>query len=164
MSGISTVKRRTAFDAGALAVFVRQEGGFRRVRSEAEEHAVYYTVYARQNASYVDILNPAVVRQFIEQTHEVYYRRFSGHFGRTVQGFLPMSHSISAGSSPEPVVPQAFSETYGYDVLDGLIALFYEEEKNAAAFRNDFWKLMNRLLMELFQKAVYDWCKPIIVG
>lgn len=152
-------EEKDSFDAGALAVFVRQGGGFRRVRSEAEEHAVYYTVYARQNASYVDILNPAVVRQFIEQTHEVYYRRFSRHFGRTVQGFFTDEPQYFRWEQPwSPVVPQAFSETYGYDVLDGLIALFYEEE-NAAAFRNDFWKLMNRLLMEHFQKAVYDWCE-----
>ena len=76
-----------------------------------------------------------------------------------MQGFFTDEPQYFRWEQPwSPVVPQAFSETYGYDVLDGLIALFYEEE-NAAAFRNDFWKLMNRLLMEHFQKAVYDWCE-----
>ena len=152
-------EEKDSFDADALAVFVRQADGFQRIHCEIEGYAVYYTVYARQNASYVDILNPAVVKQFIEQTHEVYYRRFSRHFGHTLQGFFTDEPQYFRWEQPwSPIVPQMFSEAYGYDVLDGLIALFHEVE-GAAAFRNDFWKLMNHLLMENYQKTVYDWCE-----
>lgn len=154
-------RQTTCFDPTALAVFVRQpEGGYRRVETAVPGKTVYYVVYARQNSSYVDILNPDVVDRFLQETHDRYAAYYGAQFGDRLQGFFTDEPQYLRWRQPwSPMVPAAFAAAYGYDVRDGLMTLFSDEGRQVGAFRHDFWKLMNRLLTVHYQKRVYDWCE-----
>lgn len=151
-------RRQPFFDERALAVFVWHENDCRRVEQSEKEMSEYYAVYACQNPSYVDLLNPRIVREFLRLTHEQYVRHYGSRFGKRLKGFFTDEPQYFRLGQPwSPIVPEMFRQAYGYDVRDGLLSLF-EEVPGAPAFRNDFWKLMNRLLMDNYQKTVYDWC------
>jgi len=145
------------YHSDALAAFIYKDNKFYRVESNVG-YDKYYLIYARQNPSYVDILNKNVVEQFIDATHEEYYRRFKRYFGRCFKGFFTDEPQYYRTGQPwSPVILEEFKKRYGYDVRSRLIGLF-EDTDDMYSFRNDYWKLVNELLMNNYQKILYDWC------
>ena len=53
----------------------------------------------KSNPYYIDILNPEVVRAFIDSTYEKYYSRFKDEFGKGLD-FLPMNPSMQKEKYP----------------------------------------------------------------
>ncbi len=153
-----TCETKDAFDESALAVYVVEEGHIRRVRGEQPGAAAYVTVYEKKNSSVVDILNPDIVRKFIDETHEKYYARFGEAFGKPMLGFFTDEPQFFRWDTAyTPVALAAYRAQYGEDLLDQLGALFVDcAESDRLRFR--YWKLMNRLYTENFAKQIYDWC------
>ena len=154
-----TCETKDAFDETALAVYVLENGHIRRVTGETAGAKAYITVYEKKNSSVVDILNPEIVKKFIDETHEKYYARFGNTFGRPMMGFFTDEPQFFRWDTAyTPVALEAYRAQYGEDLLDGLGALFVDcAESNRFRFR--YWKLMNKLYTENFAKQIYDWCQ-----
>jgi hypothetical protein len=108
---------------------------------------------------YIDVLNKKVVAAFIRFTHEKYYGLFGDEFGRALQGFFTDEPRLSQGDIPwSYILPEKFSEKYGYDLVGVLPALFIACE-GYEKIRYDFWQLVSELFVTAFMKQIYDWCE-----
>ncbi len=119
-----------------------------------------YTVIRRgRDFSYVDVLNPAVTKQFIEKTHEVYKREFGDHFGSTMPGFFTDEPQYYRWGTPwSDTFRTVFRERFGYDVLTSLPALFLDYD-GAEEFRYDYHLLLHECFINNFIRPVYEWCE-----
>jgi hypothetical protein len=105
---------------------------------------------------YVDLLKPAVIEKFIELTHEQYKRRVGGEFGKAIPGVFTDEPNWRSMPWTEEL-PRIFQERNGYDVLDHLLALFYEVG-DFRKVRYDYWSTATDIYVENFSKRIYDWC------
>ncbi|WP_312100589.1 glycosyl hydrolase [Lachnoclostridium sp.] len=154
-----TYKSKDCFDESALEVYVVTDNQLIRVFESSEQSDCYHCVYDHVNSSVVDVLNPSIVRKFIEETHEKYYEKFSTEFGNVMMGFFTDEPQYFRWDTAyTPMLVTAFKEEYGEDVLDGLASLFIEHE-GAYEFRFKYWRLMNKLFINSFIKQIYDWCE-----
>ncbi len=144
-----------AFDGDAYAVFVADEAlGYRRVDAPVEGAGEYHNVYLRVSPANTDILDPQVVDAFIEETHERYYARFAGSFGREMAGFFTDEPQFYRWATPYTHC----AEPYFDDIRDGLIWLFVQDERGYP-FRLKYYGTLNELYVENFYKKIYDWCQ-----
>lgn len=113
----------------------------------------------KSNPYYIDILNPEVVRAFIDSTYEKYYSRFKDEFGKGMPGFFTDEPQYAKGKIPwSYILPKRFKEKYGYDLIPVLAALFIECE-GYEGVRYDFWSLVNELYVNSFGRKIYEWCE-----
>ncbi len=144
------------FDPEAYASYIERPEGYVRVEEKCGE-GEYLNVYIRKNPSQTDILDPAVVTAFIEETYEKYYERFADSFGRELVGFFTDEPQYYRYATPySPTLIEAFAEE-GLDVRDGLCYLFLHDERGYA-FREKYYGALSRLYCENFYKRIYDWC------
>ena len=80
------LQHQAAFDARALGCYRVENGELVKVTDD--DGGPCECVYDRTDSSYVDVLNWKIVREFIEETHEKYYKRFGKDFGRYLSGFF----------------------------------------------------------------------------
>lgn len=146
------------FDPAAFAAYVAQESGLVRVTEAQGAGTTYRLIYLKTDASNTDILNPQLVAQFIEVTHEQYYRRFKARFGKELAGFFTDEPQYFRWGVPYSRYAAAlYRELYGGDIRDGLIHLFtVGAESNA--FRIRYYDILNRLFNENFYQKLYEWC------
>lgn len=131
----------------------------RMIRVTNGEHAgEYLNLYLGISASTADILNPDVVRKFLDITHERYKEYFGKDFHQKVTGFFTDEPQYYRGTTPyTPMIAKYFREQYGLDILDYL-GLLFVEKKGYRSFRYRYWLAMQELLLKSFAKQVYDWC------
>lgn len=142
---------------------VRENGEFRRIRSAEErlcdgERVMYATSFC--DDSYFDILDPQVVRAFIDHTYEGYLSACGGDFEKAgLCGFFTDEPQYAMCRTPWSLaLPELFRSTYGYDIGDVIPALFLGRDGHEDV-RFDFWSLVNRLFTESFGKQIGDWCR-----
>ena len=153
-----TCEKKNAFDESALAVYVMDGEKLVRVRENTGAKE-YIALYDRTNSSVVDILNPEIVKKFLNETHEKYFARFGADFGKAMKGFFTDEPQYFRWDTAyTPVILKAYAERYGCDLLDVLGALFVDCE-GAKAVRHHYWKLMNELYTINFAKQIHDWCE-----
>ncbi len=117
--------------------------------------AFYEHVYEKA----VDYLNPSAIRDFLNCTHEVYFARYGADFGKTIPGIF--FDEIFLAGYPLPWtdrLPEAFLETYGYDLLPRLPALMLGKDAQAQAVRRDYCRLLASLYETAFFRQIADWC------
>lgn len=107
---------------------------------------------------YIDILNKKVVRAFIDATHEKYYKKLQSDLGKGMPGFFTDETSYRGRIPWSYILPEAFMERNGYDLLEFLPALFIEC-KGYEKIRYDFWGTVNHLFVDAFGKQIYNWCE-----
>ena len=140
-----------------LCVYVKDGDSFVRVFSPLQNDATYYVVTQKYDSSYVDVLDPAVIAEFIRVTHEDYKNRLGDSFGKTMPGFFTDEPQYYRYATPwSNTLPQKFRAKYGYDIFDGLIALF-ADYPGACEFRYDYYYLCHELFTEAFPKQIYEW-------
>jgi hypothetical protein len=159
-------------------------------RSEGSSRYIYLS-FIRHVASpgdvwfsgfyYTDLLDPDVVKRFIEIAMKPYLERFREYIGNVVPGVFtdePNIHdsrprfpvwwkkiSIPPRGSRFPIyaVPwtdrfrEYFAKINGYDILEKLPELFFDIGDYVKT-RYDFWKTITRLFVESFSKQIYEWC------
>ena len=142
-----------AYDEKALVSY--DMDGEKLVRVQTDTGAKeYLNVYEHYATSTADILNPEVVDQFLQQTHEEYKKRDT----YSLKGFFTDEPQYYRWGTPyTKVLAPYFAKEYGEDILDNLGLLFVEKE-GYRAFRYKFWKSMQALMLENFGKRIYDWC------
>ncbi len=131
----------------------------RAAKSMAKPDETIYYVAHEKNVDYVDLLNPKVVKAFIDCTYKAYKNKLGGDFGgATMPGFFTDEPQYARNKIPwSYALPAEFKKTNGYDVTDKLPLLFVEGE-GYEKYRFDFWRVVNRLYCESFGKQIYDWC------
>lgn len=154
-------KKQDAYPTdGALAVYVLENDLPRRISAPTRDTDTYYVITAGHDRSYVDVLDQAVIKRFIDVTHEEYKKRIApSDFGTAMPGFFTDEPQHFRNATPwSKVIPSAFLAEYGYDPLDHLIKLFIDCD-GYREFRFDYRKLLAKLYIEGFVKQVYDWCE-----
>lgn len=124
-------------------------------------------IAAYSDQAYVDLLNPAAVEAFIDETHEQYLRRFPERFADgTVLGFFvdePGFYNNFRSTNPATVpwtadLARAFRERHGYALEDDLLALWYDHGDRSDRVRHDYWATVGALLEERFFGRLATWC------
>ena len=146
------------YDEAAFAVYVADDKkGFIRVEKPLDGVKEYHNIYLRVSPANTDILNPAVTDAFIAETHEKYYERFKEYFGKELVGFFTDEPQYYRwGTAYTPVAEAEFAKD-GENIKDGLIWLFHKDECGYA-FREKYFKTLNKFYVENFYEKIYDWC------
>jgi hypothetical protein len=124
-----------------------------------------------QGYTYVDLLNPATVRAFLESTYEAYRRVVGDQFGKAVPGIFTdepcyLFQGLFAGHRwrPQKLVPwttgldEYFRRKRGYDLLDVLPSVFFDVG-DFRKVRYDFWRTVTERFLEAFSKQMFEWCE-----
>ena len=146
------------WDGEAMVSYRITEDRLVRVTDSAEEEGEYLNLYSHPSPSTADILNPAVVEQFLQKTHQRYREELNDDFSG-LAGFFTDEPQYYRWDTPyTAVLPLYFAEEYGLDILDGLGLLFLNKE-GYRDFRYKYWKAMQSLLLTSFAQQVYAWCQ-----
>ena len=139
-----------------LAVYVQKDGCYKMTVRPEEGENVYIIITQKYNSAYVDVLDPAVIAEFIRVTHEDYRKRLGDSFGGAMPGFFTDEPQYYRYATPwSNTLPRKFKEKYGYDIFEGLIALF-RDYPGACEFRYDYYYLCHELFIEAFPKQIYE--------
>jgi hypothetical protein len=110
--------------------------------------------------TYVDLCRPEVTDQFLESTHAAYARRFGAHFGRTVRYVFADEPEVGYGGDGlclSHFFLHEFRMDHGYDLLDQLVPLCFDEP-GSCAVRHDYFSTLNRLFVDNYARRCHDWC------
>ncbi len=144
-------------DETVLGVYTIKNNKCTRISSADPAISEYTVIRQAWDESYVDTMDPAITRKFIEATHEEYKKRIG--FSETMPGFFVDEPQYYRWATPwSNTMPAQFSARYGYDVTGLLPALFVDFE-GAEEFRWDYYRLCHELFINGFIKEVYDWCE-----
>ncbi len=125
------------------------------------------------NQAYVDTLNPAAIRRFIEVTHERYKAEIGDEFGKTVPAIFTdepqFVHKQRLGKAAERrnlVIPftddlsASFQRAYGGELLDHLPEVFWElPGKACSPWRYRYHDHVCERFAQAFADTVGNWCR-----
>lgn len=113
---------------------------------------------------YLDTMNPAAVRKFLDTTHEQYALRFREHFGQTIAGvFTDEVNMASLSDFGADTIPwtsgfeDVFRDAKGYDLLPRLYQLV-EETGDYRRVRYDYWSAITERFSTSYAAQVANWC------
>lgn len=113
-----------------------------------------YHFYYDVNPFYVDLLDKAVVRDFISEIYNPYYEKF----GNDLVGFFTDEPQLSRDGIPWSFVLQdEYKKEYTEDLLPLLKDLFFDTDTSKNT-RVKFYRLVTKLFSESFLGQVYKWC------
>ena len=125
------------------------------------------------NQAYVDTLNPDAVKEFIRNTHDIYYNSIGHEFGKTVPSIFTdepqftQKNTLSFASEQKDVfmpwttrLPELYKEAYGEDLLDVVPELLWEiPDGKLSPTRWRFQNLLTNLFVASYCNQIGDWCK-----
>lgn len=153
------IREEDSYPEDALAVFVAEGEGYRRVTA-SEEGKHYFIIDRKTDSSYVDTFDASITDRFIAETHAQYKKRIAqSDFGTVMPGFFTDEPQYFRYATPwSDTFPAIWREKYGEDILDGLIALFKTYPGNEI-FRYDYHLMMHEQFINNFGKRIYEWCE-----
>lgn len=121
-------------------------------------------------APYINVMDPAAVKRFIELTHDRYYSNCGEDFGKTVKAFFNDEASLQGGyltaePQPYPVVawysglPEIFQRMAGYDIRKALPALFNDARAQTVQYRCDFYSTVSHAVADSYFRQIREWCE-----
>jgi len=175
-----TLAAFTAVLKGHAAFSVRPIPKGEKVRRLAKDERIlaFQVEVAQPNSwyngyTYLDVLNPAAVREFIRVTHETYRRKCGRSFGKFIPGIFSdepnggdcfvesISTETGAGDTLPwtGALPKVFRERYGYDLLPHLPELAYDVEgQGVRPARYHFHDCISHLFVTAYSKQIGEWC------
>ncbi len=147
-------------DEDILGVYVRTENdGVKRVEKACGAQS-YIVIRRVRDISYVDTMNGDITRRFLALTHERYLGELpKGSAGHVMPGFFTDEPQYWRYGTPwSDTFPEAFRKRFGYEVFDGLPALFFDYP-GAQELRYDYHLLCHERFYSEFMSVVYDWCE-----
>lgn len=109
-----------------------------------------------------DILTKKGTQKLIEAIYEPYFRQFSDYFEKTIAGIQIeppklLDYTEYSTLIPwTPEIPEFFSETKGYNLLEYIPLLFYETY-DSATVRHDFWQTLTQLCSLRYVSTIRKW-------
>ncbi|MBQ6473716.1 MAG: hypothetical protein IJJ33_17150 [Victivallales bacterium] len=150
-------------------------GEYRRLDSlpecapDGQELAVAYWQMMEKDTwfngeSYLDTMNPAAVRRFLDITHEAYHHECGEEFGKAIPGIFTdepaCSHAYNQGLPWTERLPQEFTRMHGYDLLPHLPELFLDRTgEEFSRVRHDFYETCTQLFIDSFPRQIGEWCQ-----
>ena len=110
--------------------------------------------------SYVNLLHPGAVRNFIKLTHDVYYKQLGDDFGKRIPGIFtdePQLVHPATGIPWYEGLPGKYLEWTGRDFWKDLPFLFFDG-KEAKHIRLLIHRTILRQFIEAYSKPLYLWC------
>ncbi len=130
-----------------------------KTAENAEDDEKIYYIIEHVNQYYVDILDPKVVKAFIDSTYEKYKTELGDDLGEKMPGFFTDEPQYARYGTPFSLyIPGEFEKNYGYDVFSNMVALFLNVE-GCESYRYDYWCLVSRLYTGSYSKQIYEWCE-----
>jgi len=122
---------------------------------------VFYLAQSQgRDGGLVDLMNAAAIRKFLDLTYEQYYKRFSEHFGRTIDStYVDHEGDYGYRIAWTPQLFDTFRRLKGYDLRKSLPLLMYEAGKRTPKVRCDYLDVISELYYQSFFKQVADWCE-----
>ncbi|MCX7847541.1 MAG: hypothetical protein N2595_05900 [bacterium] len=124
--------------------------------------------------TYLDTLNPAATRAFLEITHERYARYCDTRLGTSIKGIFTDEPTCGAlfndilCTNDRPTwqcpwtdaLPAAFHARFGTDLIAQLPALFLQPEgRRAHPVKWQYVELIVELYLDNFAQLCWDWCR-----
>lgn len=116
---------------------------------------------------WVDLMNPATVKAFIDCSYRPYAERYAKQMGASVHGIFTDEPQVSPRPSGvahkgavaySPVLRDRFRREHGYDFVDRIAGLF-ENVGEWAPVRLHYYQTVGRALEESFSKQIGDYCE-----
>lgn len=122
-----------------------------------------------QSQSLEDYLNPAATAQFLEFTHDQYYKAMPEEFGKTILGFRGDEPDYSISGLPwTPEFFATFERVKGYDIRPYLAAILTAQpSRNQPAAKlsdaelrakGDYYDVFSQMFRDVFFKPQGIWC------
>lgn len=122
--------------------------------------------------SYVNTLDPAAIRKFIEITHETYRENFEGYFGTLIPAIFtdePQFTNKTRLNFPQELtdiilpwtddLPITFCDTYGNDLMEHLPQIVWQlPENRVSALRYQYHDHICQRFTEAFSAQCGNWC------
>ena len=138
--------------------YYTQEGVFISRSRPAEETERCLRCYFEVNPYYVDNLDPRAVREFLDSTHEFYWRNIPSRLRPYLKGIFTDEPQLSRkGFVWSFVLEEAYQREYGRELVREL-ALLFKEAGDFRQTRVRFWRLVTNLFSRNFMKQIHDWC------
>ena len=115
---------------------------------------------------YVDLLNPATVKEFIASSYSPYAERYADQYGKSALGIFTdepqMMFATSDfrhdGSLPySPVISERFRQDNGYE-LEPVLASLFDTLPGYEKVRLDYFRSIANQLEQSFSKQIGDFC------
>ncbi|MEK6794672.1 MAG: glycosyl hydrolase [Spirochaetota bacterium] len=137
-----------------------------------DERYQYYSCKAKMGNAWfngtcwVDLMNPATVKAFIDSSYKPYAERYRSKIGKSVHGIFtdepqisPRNECRNTGSLPySPLTRDAFKAQHGYDFV-GNIASLFDDVGDFASVRYDYFRTISRQFEMSFSKQIGDYCE-----
>ena len=114
--------------------------------------------------TYLDVLNPKAVKEFIRITHDGYRKHVGAHFGKTVPGIFTDEPNYYGGPRGyilpwTGTLPDVFRRRYGYDLTDHLPELFFLPDGiKFSQVRHHFHDCITWMFTDSFARQIGQWC------
>ena len=114
---------------------------------------------------YVDLLNPAMVKEFLESSYAPYADRYKDYFGKTALGiftdepqFFPITDGIEHdGVQPfSPLLIEKFRQDNGYDLIPVISSLF-DTISGYEKIRIDYFRTISKQMEASFSRQIGDY-------
>jgi hypothetical protein len=143
---------------------------YRKIAANENAKNVKYYAYSKtaeisgrqNNQTTVDYLQKESMEKFIEITHKKYYEKFGKHYGKNVPTIFTDEprfgpcEQISENNDGKVYwsydFDKSFKEEYGYDIVENLPKLFWDEDGTHSFERYDFFNHAS----ELFRKNFFE--------
>jgi CheY-like chemotaxis protein len=165
---------KSEYDETAYGVYKKTESGYVRIKAAEASLTEYHCVYLRTSPANTDILNPAVVEEFIRETHEEYYKRFKKYFdnGTITSAFYDKpswwgqsdaltAWGVQGGRMWTDDFDQVFAEMFGEDINPVLYypALWEDVGEKTAEARDKINAVRTEMFAKHYVGRLNDWCK-----
>ena len=115
--------------------------------------------------AYDDLLNPNMVKAFIDSAYAPYVDRYKKEMGKTTLGIFTdepqVAPRVSGGAegsvSFSPYLMDKFKQMHGYDLLPQIPALF-DTIGNYKKLRYDYYQTLSHCFEENYTKQIGDYC------
>jgi len=183
-AGGLVLKRNPDFEALALTYDASRPEPLALRPAYEHTHASNNFYAARR---YPNLIDEEAVRCFIETTHEAYWRRLKGHFGKTIQALFtdePSLMAVNIGPLPDEVrknvrvvdpldanvkplpsvpwvrdLPMQYRQRYGEDIIAARRSLFGGSSETDRQVRRQFWSLISDLIAERYFGRIQNWAR-----
>ncbi|MCK9266064.1 hypothetical protein M0P98_04170 [bacterium] len=111
--------------------------------------------------SYVNLLHPEAVKDFIRLTHDVYYKQFGVNFGKRIPGIFTDEPNLIRPATGIPWyegLPQQYFKWTGRDFWNDLPFLFFDGGQSRH-IRLLIHRAILRQFLESYSKPLYMWCE-----